>query len=98
MISCRLHARRGLLYQIPAAEKFFEDAGYNGEKKPGDLNDPRSTIMRRHRRGDLVAVCIMTVIAGVTGPLPTEVWAAKNDSNFRTAFFLTTRSVAFLLR
>jgi predicted transposase YbfD/YdcC len=44
-----------------------------------DLEDPRSTINRRHLLGDLVVISICAVIAGADGPKAIGVWAASNE-------------------
>ena len=40
-----------------------------------DLQDPRSTINRRHLLGDLIVISVMAVIAGSDGPLAIATWA-----------------------
>lgn len=45
-----------------------------------DLEDPRSTINRRHLLGDLIVISIMAVIAGADGPAAIGVWAARNKA------------------
>ena len=45
-----------------------------------DLQDPRSTINRRHLLGDLIVICIMAVIAGADGPLAIGTWAETNQA------------------
>ena len=44
-----------------------------------DLEDPRSTVNRRHLLGDLVVISICAVIAGADGPKAIGVWAASNE-------------------
>ncbi|RCS44664.1 ISAs1 family transposase [Bremerella cremea] len=43
-----------------------------------DLEDPRSSINRKHLLGDLIVICIMAVIAGADGPRSIGMWAASN--------------------
>ena len=40
-----------------------------------DLEDPRSTINRKHLLGDLIVICICGVLAGADGPKAIGVWA-----------------------
>lgn len=40
-----------------------------------DLDDPRSTINRKHLLGDLIVISILAVIAGADGPQAIGVWA-----------------------
>ena len=44
-----------------------------------DLEDPRSTINRKHLLGDLVVISICAVIAGADGPKAIGVWAASKE-------------------
>lgn len=44
------------------------------------LEDPRSTINRRHLLGDLIVICIGAVIAGADGPKAIGVWALSNEA------------------
>lgn len=44
-----------------------------------DLEDPRSTINRKHLLGDLIVICILAVIAGADGPKAIGIWA-KNQA------------------
>ena len=43
-----------------------------------DLEDPRSTVNRRHLLGDLIVICVFAVIAGADGPKAIGIWAASN--------------------
>ncbi len=43
-----------------------------------DLEDPRSTINRKHLLGDLVFISVCAVIAGADGPKAIGVWAQSN--------------------
>lgn len=43
-----------------------------------DLDDPRSTINRKHLLGDLIVICICGVLAGGDGPKAIGVWAEAN--------------------
>lgn len=43
-----------------------------------ELEDPRSTINRRHLLGDLIVICVLAVIAGADGPKAIGVWASSN--------------------
>jgi predicted transposase YbfD/YdcC len=43
-----------------------------------DLEDPRSTVNRRHVLGDLIVICVLSVIAGADGPKAMGMWAASN--------------------
>jgi hypothetical protein len=43
-----------------------------------ELEDPRSTINRRHALGDLIVICVLVVIAGADGPKAIGVWASSN--------------------
>ena len=42
------------------------------------LEDPRSTINRKHLLGDLIVISIGAVIAGADGPKAIGVWALSN--------------------
>jgi len=42
-----------------------------------DLEDPRSSINRRHLLGDLIVFSIMAVIAGADGPTTIGTWATN---------------------
>ena len=43
-----------------------------------ELEDPRSSINRKHVLGDLIVICICAVIAGADGPKAIGVWAKAN--------------------
>jgi predicted transposase YbfD/YdcC len=43
-----------------------------------DLEDPRSTVNRRHLLGDVIVICVAAVIAGCDGPTAIGSWAATN--------------------
>jgi hypothetical protein len=43
-----------------------------------DLEDPRSTINRKHLLGDLIVISICGVLAGADGPKAIGVWAQSN--------------------
>jgi hypothetical protein len=43
------------------------------------LEDPRSTINRKHLLGDLIVICICAVIAGADGPKAIGIWALSNQ-------------------
>ncbi|RMH19561.1 MAG: ISAs1 family transposase, partial [Gammaproteobacteria bacterium] len=43
-----------------------------------ELEDPRSTINRRHLLGDLIVISVMAVIAGADGPTAIGLWAENN--------------------
>lgn len=43
-----------------------------------DLEDPRSTVNRKHLLGDLVFISVCAVIAGADGPKAIGVWAQSN--------------------
>jgi hypothetical protein len=43
-----------------------------------DLEDPRSTINRRHLLIDLIVICVLSVIAGADGPKAIGIWASSN--------------------
>ena len=45
-----------------------------------DLEDPRSTINRRHLLGDLIVISICGVLAGADGPKAIGVWAKANSN------------------
>lgn len=47
------------------------------------LEDPRSTINRKHRLGDLIVICICAVIAGSDGPKAIGVWAKAHEDWLR---------------
>jgi len=64
-------------YQATAVTKAFDDVD-SILQEFGDLDDPRSTINRRHLLGDLIVICIMAVIAGADGPLAIGTWAENN--------------------
>jgi predicted transposase YbfD/YdcC len=40
-----------------------------------ELEDPRSTVNRLHRLGDLIVISVLAVIAGADGPTSISVWA-----------------------
>jgi predicted transposase YbfD/YdcC len=42
-----------------------------------DLEDPRSSINRKHLLGDLIVICILAVLGGADGPKAIGVWAAS---------------------
>lgn len=45
-----------------------------------DLEDPRSSVNRRHLLGDLIVICILAVLAGADGPKAIATWAeAQKD-------------------
>jgi predicted transposase YbfD/YdcC len=44
----------------------------------GDLEDPRSTINRKHLLGELIVICVASVIAGADGPKAIGIWAQSN--------------------
>ena len=44
------------------------------------LEDPRSTINRKHLLGDLVVISICAVIAGADGPKAIGIWALANQT------------------
>ncbi len=44
-----------------------------------DLEDPRSTINRRHLLGDLIVICVLAVIAGADGPKAIATWAEAQE-------------------
>lgn len=48
-----------------------------------DLEDPRSTVNRRHLLGDLIVICILGVIAGAEGPKAIGVWAKAHEGWLR---------------
>ena len=43
----------------------------------GDLEDPRSSINRKHLLADIVVICIAAVIAGCDGPKSIGFWAKE---------------------
>jgi predicted transposase YbfD/YdcC len=43
-----------------------------------DLEDPRSSVNRRHLLGDLIVICVLAVIAGAEGPQAIGIWAEAN--------------------
>lgn len=43
-----------------------------------DLEDPRSTVNRRHLLIDLIVICVLSVIAGADGPKAIGIWASSN--------------------
>jgi predicted transposase YbfD/YdcC len=43
-----------------------------------DLEDPRSTINRRHLLIDVIVICVLAVIAGADGPKAIGIWASSN--------------------
>ena len=45
-----------------------------------ELEDPRSTINRKHLLGDLIIISICAVIAGADGPKAIGVWAEANHT------------------
>ncbi len=45
-----------------------------------DLEDPRSTINRKHLLGDLIFISICAVLAGADGPKAIGVWAESNGN------------------
>jgi hypothetical protein len=40
-----------------------------------DLEDPRSSVNRRHSLGDIIVICILGVLAGADGPKAIATWA-----------------------
>lgn len=48
-----------------------------------DLEDPRSSINRRHLLGDLIVISIMAVIAGADGPTAIGTWATNHEAWLR---------------
>ena len=44
-----------------------------------ELEDPRSSVNRKHLLGDLIVISICAVIAGADGPKAIGVWAASNQ-------------------
>ncbi len=48
-----------------------------------DLEDPRSTINRKHLLCDLIVICICGVLAGAEGPKAIGVWAHANSEWLR---------------
>ena len=44
------------------------------------LEDPRSTINRKHLLGDLIVISICAVIAGADGPKAIGVWALSHEA------------------
>ena len=48
-----------------------------------DLEDPRSTVNRRHLLGDLIVICISAVLAGADGPKAIGVWAKTHEDWLR---------------
>jgi predicted transposase YbfD/YdcC len=45
-----------------------------------ELEDPRSSINRKHLLGDLIVICVLAVIAGADGPKAIGIWAnSKKD-------------------
>jgi len=45
-----------------------------------ELDDPRSTVNRKHLLGDLIVISICAVIAGADGPKAIGLWATSNES------------------
>lgn len=48
-----------------------------------DLEDPRSTINRKHLLGDLIVICILAVLGSADGPKAIGVWAKVNAAWLR---------------
>jgi predicted transposase YbfD/YdcC len=48
-----------------------------------DLEDPRSTINRKHLLGDLIVICVLAVIAGADGPKAIGKWAQSKEAWLR---------------
>ena len=48
-----------------------------------DLEDPRSTINRKHLLGDLIVICVLAVIAGADGPQAIGRWAQSKQAWLR---------------
>lgn len=48
-----------------------------------DLEDPRSTVNRRHLLGDLIVICVLAVIAGADGPKAIATWEEAQDKWLR---------------
>ena len=44
-----------------------------------ELEDPRSSINRKHLLGDVIVICICAVIAGADGPKAIGVWALSKS-------------------
>lgn len=49
----------------------------------GDLEDPRSTVNRKHLLGDLIVISICGVLAGADGPKAIGVWAQSHSDWLR---------------
>lgn len=47
------------------------------------LDDPRSTINRKHLLGDLIVICVLGVIAGADGPNAIGAWAESKEGWLR---------------
>lgn len=45
-----------------------------------DIEDPRSSINRRHLLGDLIVICVCGVVAGADGPKAIGLWAAAHEA------------------
>jgi predicted transposase YbfD/YdcC len=53
-----------------------------------ELEDPRSTVNRRHFLGDLIVICVLAVIAGSDGPKAIGVWANSNSEWLKRCLIL----------
>ena len=45
-----------------------------------DLEDPRSTVNRKHLLGDLIVISICGVLSGADGPKAIGIWAKSNST------------------
>ena len=45
-----------------------------------DLEDPRSSVNRRHLLGDIIVICILGVLAGADGPKAIATWATAQKA------------------
>ena len=45
------------------------------------LEDPRSTVNRKHRPGDLIVISVCGVLAGADGPKAIGVWAESHEGS-----------------
>lgn len=54
-----------------------------------DLEDPRSTVNRKHRLGDVIVISILAVIAGADGPKAIGTWADSKAEWLQTLLELS---------
>ena len=59
-----------------------------------ELEDPRSTVNRRHPLVSVVVIAVMAVLAGASGPTAIAEWAARRRSSSSRRWTCPTGSLA----